>query len=223
MAAQRTSGAVVAGYGAILAGSLLLGRALASSIGPVIHSGKASWILGRGLGLASLLSLAALVSFGVMIRHPLRAKIMPIKPLTVTKVHSTLGAATFMLVIAHLTAMALDPWAHIGWLGALVPGASTYRTVPVALGTVALLLMLVVGGTARMAGRLGRVRWLQIHRVSWLVLLTAVIHGLTTGSDTTSLRFVYAGVAGIVVALALSARLLRALAPPRQGAPGGAR
>lgn len=209
--------------GGVVVGALGLGRVLAIKLQPVVHSGKLTWVLGRGLGLAALLSMTALVAFGVMIRHPRRSSWLPVQPATVTNVHAALGGATVVLVAAHLAAMALDPWAHIGWVGALVPGMSSYRPVPVSLGVSALYLMLLIGGTARMAGRLGRIRWLRIHRLSWLAFTAALFHGLTTGSDTYSLRLVYAAAGGLVVALVTSAKLLRQRRPARREVAGGAR
>ncbi len=216
VARQRLSGAQVAMIGLVLAGSILAGHMLASALEPVIHAQKLSWVLGRGLGIASFLSLTALVSFGTWVRHPLRSRVRWPSPMVTMSVHASLGAATLTLVAAHLTAMAIDPWAKIGWVGALVPWASSFRPTPVALGVLALWGMLLVGGTARMAGKFGRARWLKIHRLSWLVWLTALLHGLTTGSDTLGLRGFYAIAAGVVVALGLSARLVPRPSNPRR-------
>ena len=194
----------------VVAGSLIAGHAIATALMPAIEAKKLSWVLGRGLGISSFLSLTVLVGFGTWVRHPLRTRLKWPSPPTTLAVHASLGAATLTLVAAHLTALALDPWAKIGWIGALIPLTSSYRTTPVALGTLALWGILLVGGTARMAGKFGRKRWLRVHRLAWLVWLSALIHGLTSGSDTMALRYLYAGAAALVVALWVTARLVPA-------------
>ena len=190
------SGRQIALVGLVVAVSLVAGHELATALVPAIQAKKLSWVLGRGLGIASFLSLSALVAFGT--------------PPSTLAVHASLGAATLTLVAAHLTALALDPWAKIGWLGALVPWVSSYRPTPVALGVIALWGILLVGGTARMAGKLGRKRWLRVHRLAWVVWTSALLHGLTTGSDTMALRYVYAASAAVIVALWVTARLVPA-------------
>ena len=214
-ASSGLSGGQIALIGVVVAVSLVAGHELASALVPAIEAKKLSWVLGRGLGIASFLSLSALVAFGTWVRHPLRARVKWPTPSATLGIHASLGAATLTLVAAHLTALALDPWAKIGWVGALVPWASSYRPTPVALGTVALWGMLLVGGTARMAGTLGRARWLRVHRLAWAVWLSALIHGLTTGSDTMALRYVYAAAAVVIAALWVAARLVPAPKRPR--------
>jgi predicted ferric reductase len=210
------SGRQVALVGVVVAISMLAGHELAVALVPAIEANKLSWVLGRGLGIASFLSLSALVGFGTWVRHPIRARVKWPAPPTTLAVHASLGAATLTLVAAHLTALAIDPWAKIGWVGALVPWASSYRPTPVALGTVALWGIVVVGGTARMAGRLGRKRWLRVHRLAWVVWLSALLHGLTSGSDTMALRYVYASAAALIVLLWATSRLVPA---PRRSRP----
>ena len=204
------SGRQIALVGLVVAVSLVAGHELATALVPAIQAKKLSWVLGRGLGIASFLSLSALVAFGTWVRHPLRARVKWPTPPSTLAVHASLGAATLTLVAAHLTALALDPWAKIGWLGALVPWVSSYRPTPVALGVIALWGILLVGGTARMAGKLGRKRWLRVHRLAWVVWTSALLHGLTTGSDTMALRYVYAASAAVIVALWVTARLVPA-------------
>jgi hypothetical protein len=208
------SGATIALGGAIISISLVVGHELATATAPVLHSKMLPWILGRGLGLASFLSLTALTAFGLWLRHPWKALVSTPSPRAALLIHASLAGATVSLVVGHLTALALDRFAGVGWMGALVPFASHYRSTPVALGTLALFGMLLVGATASMAGRfLGR-RWLPIHQASWLVFAMAWFHGVTAGSDTAALRAVYGIAGGLLMLIWLSGKLVAS--PVRQ-------
>jgi DMSO/TMAO reductase YedYZ heme-binding membrane subunit len=143
------------------------------------------------LGLAALLSLAALTGLGLWLHHPWRESMKGVRPITWLRAHSALAATTVTLVVAHLTAIALDRYARVGWTGALVPWRSAYRPSPVALGTLALWLMILVGASAGLAGIIGGGRWLAVHRLAWLSFAAAWLHGVTAGSDTERLRLVY--------------------------------
>ena len=186
----------------ILGAALLLGHFLAELSAPALHSKMLPWILSRGLGLAALLSLAALTGLGLWLHHPWRESVKGVRPITWLRVHSALAATTVMLVVAHLTAIALDRYAHVGWMGALVPWRSAYRPSPVALGTLALWLMILVGASAGLAGIIGGGRWLAIHRLAWLSFAAAWLHGVTAGSDTARLRLIYLVTGLFVAALA---------------------
>ena len=61
--------------------------------------------------------------------------------------------------------------------GAFVPGLSSYRSSPVALGTIALYAFLLTAITARYTKLLPAGVWLSIHRLSLVVFVLAWLHG----------------------------------------------
>ncbi len=109
-------------------------------------------------------------------------------------------------VLAHVVAIIADPYAGVGFAGALVPGLSAYRSAPVALGTLALDALLVTGITARWSGRLPRGAWLVIHRAGAAVFVVAWVHGLLAGTDSAPLLAVYVAL-GIAVVVATAYRV----------------
>jgi hypothetical protein len=189
---------------AVLGGALVAGHFLAELSAPALHSKMLPWILSRGLGLAALLSLTGLTGLGLWLHHPWKASIRSLRPETWLRMHAALAATTVALVAAHLTALALDRYAHVGWVGALVPWHSTYRSTPVALGTLALWMMLLVGATAGLAGVVGGRHWLTVHRFAWLSFVAAWLHGITAGSDTSRLRLIYLLTGSFVLAIGVS-------------------
>lgn len=100
--------------------------------------------------------------------------------------------------VAHIVSLVLDPHANVSVVGALVPGLSQYRDVPVALGTIGLYAALVSGITARWTQLLPRGIWLKLHRLAAVAWLLSWLHGILAGTDSMALLPVYTA-SGIVV------------------------
>ena len=198
--AGRASGAarlVLVGTGALL-GSFAVGSLLGARGPALLHNRMLPWILGRSFGVASYLALTALVLVGIWLRHPWRSGRRRPSPASLLWAHVALAAATVTLLVGHLTSLALDKYAGVGWWGVALPWGAHYRPTPVALGVMAMYLMLLVIGTAALAGSIGRRIWFPIHTVSVLVFCMTLVHGVLAGSDAYSLRWIYV-VTGVTV------------------------
>ncbi len=187
----------------VLAGSLLVGAVAGARGRTLVHDRMLPWILGRGLGVAAYLALTAMVALGVWLRHPWRSRFHRTSAEAVLRGHVTLAACTLTLLAGHLTSLALDRYAGVGWVGALVPFGAHYRPTGVALGTLAFYGVVLVAGTAALAGSIGRRVWFPVHTVSVLVFCLTLAHGALSGSDGYTLRWVY--VASGVLVLGLQA------------------
>lgn len=197
LAALVVCAAVAAGYGA------------ASLARPVATSRMLPWIAGSSLGLGAFCTLTLLMALGIWMHHPWRSRGPAISPEAALRAHAALGAATVLLVVAHLSALALDRYAGVGWVGALIPGRSAYRTPWVALGVTAFYLMLLIAATAGFAGRITGRHWLTVHRLAIPVYISVWLHGVMAGTDTAGLRTLY-GASGLAVALLLTSRYVAA-------------
>lgn len=175
----------------------------------------APWDVGRAGGLTSYGLLVVLVSVGLVLSHPASPGLGRLAPLTRMRLHATLAVFTLAFTLLHVVALSTDPWAHVGWQGALLPMASQYRPVGVTLGVLAVWSGLVTGVTAALAGRaLGRVWW-PVHKVAGLAFLLAWVHGVLAGSDSRTLLVGYGASGGAVLALALSRYQARSAADLR--------
>jgi sulfoxide reductase heme-binding subunit YedZ len=205
--ARRVGGAAAGLTWTSLALALPLGAGylLGRVVEPTLATKDFPWVTGRALGIAAFISLTALVAIGLWARHPWRFRARFGHAETRLRAHSVLAAATVALVLGHLASLAADRYAGVGWVGALVPGLSHYRTTAVGLGTGAFALMLVVGATARFAGRWGTGHWLLVHRLASVCFALTWAHGVLAGTDTAALRPVYIASA-VVVALLLVTR-----------------
>jgi len=201
---------------ALLTGVLLvswfIGRITGAQGRSLLHNKMLPWILGRGLGVAAYLALTAMVVLGLWLRHPWRARFRRPAPATILWAHVALAACTATLVAGHLCALALDRYAGVGWIGAFVPWGAHAKSTGVALGTIALYGLILVIGTAAMAGSIGRSTWFPIHSVSVLVFCVTLAHGAMSGSDGGTLRWVYVASGLLVVVLQFTRWLVGTLA-----------
>ena len=193
----------------VLAVACAGGYGAARFASPVVHNRYFPWIVGRGLGLAAYFALALLVCLGIWLRHPWRFHWVVVRPETALRLHAAFASATVLLVLGHIVSLASDSYAGVGWLGAILPGRSAYRTVPVALGVAAFWAFLLVAATARLGIRLVGRKWLPIHRLAAPIFAAVFTHGVLAGTDTPRLRLVYVVSAATVLLLWLTRHLAR--------------
>ncbi|HVX69841.1 MAG TPA: hypothetical protein VHA79_09145 [Mycobacteriales bacterium] len=180
------------------------------------------WILGRGLGIAGYLSLFGLTAFGLWLRHPWRIRVSKPAPETVLRVHAVLAPLTLVLIVGHVIALVLDRYAGVGWLGAVAPGGSSYRPLAVALGTLSLYFGAIVGATAALAGRWGRLPWLPVHRLASLAFVAVWLHGILAGSDTKVMLPIYIVTGALTLAGWMTRRLAKPSLTPHRERPAAA-
>ena len=151
------------------------------------------------------MALTAMVVLGIWLAHPWRTRMSsPPRPETLLRADVTLAACTITLLAGHLTAIALDHYAGVGWIGAFVPWHATYRPTGVAPGHAGSLRP----GLGRRYCRAGR-----LNREADLVPRPQrVRHNLRahpdarsiSGSDSHSLRWMYVFTGSAVAAVQVS-------------------
>jgi hypothetical protein len=194
--------------------SLAMLAALALGVGSValiwpmtretLGTQMATWVLGRAAGVASYVLLLLLVITGLVLSHPWGRYLRMPSPRTRITIHAGLSLFTLVFVVLHLVVLALDPWAKVGWLGALLPFASEYRPVAISLGVLALWAGIITGVSARFAGHFMGRHWWPIHKVAAGLLVLVWAHSIFAGSDVTALTVFYIATGLFVVALAVT-------------------
>jgi predicted ferric reductase len=159
------------------------------------------WLAARACGITALVLLTAQVVLGLVLSHPTNQSTWK-QSKRLFPWHENLFVFTVSFVAVHVVFLVLDPYAGVGIGGALVPGLSSYRTVPVAVGVVALYALIVTGLTARYPKRLPTGWWLKIHRLSLVVLVAGWLHGVLSGTDSQAFLPIYAAIGIAVVATA---------------------
>lgn len=161
------------------------------------------WLMARASGITAYLLLTLVTMMGLLLSHPRRARWTRPSSVARIRLHVVLTVLALAFTVFHFVVLALDPWAKVGWAGALLPMAADYRPIPVTLGVLSLWTGLVVGFSAALAGRgLGRI-WLPLHRFSAIAWILAWVHGLLAGSDTAPLLTLYIATGAAVIVLAL--------------------
>ncbi len=158
------------------------------------------WIAARATGITVLVLLTVMVVLGLALSHPDQAQWKQAK--RIYPWHETLWVFVIAFLAVHVAAIVLDPYANVSVIGALLPGLSKYRTVPVALGSIGLYATLITGATARWTRLLPSGLWLKLHRFAAVALALGWIHGVLSGTDTGALALVYWGIAVVSVGAA---------------------
>jgi hypothetical protein len=177
------------------------------------------WLAARASGIVTYLLLTILVAFGMMLSHPANQSTWK-QSRRVFPWHEHLFVFVAAFALVHVVAIVLDPYAGVGITGAIVPGLSSYRSAPVALGSLSLYAALATALTARWTRLLPTGLWLRLHRLAALAWLFAWLHGMLAGTDTAVLLPMYL-VTGLAVVVFASwrywnPRRSRTAAPPRR-------
>jgi predicted ferric reductase len=172
------------------------------------------WIAARALGVTAYLLLALEVALGLVLSHP-RNTAEWRKTRQVFPWHEMLTVFTFAFIGLHVVLLAVDPFANVGWLGALVPGLSAYRAPAIAVGTVAMYALLFTAVTAKWTRLLPAGWWLKAHRVSAVAFLLTWVHSVLAGTDGGALMPLYV-VTGLLILAGVAHRWWTARVRPQR-------
>jgi predicted ferric reductase len=120
--------------------------------------------------------------------------------------HRQVALLSVVFVAVHVVAAVFDPFASLGVLAAVVPLASSYRPIPVALGVISLYLLIAVIITSLLRDRIGLRLWRTVHWAAYAAWPMAVVHSLYAGSDAFApwmIAIVGGCVAAVLVALVM--------------------
>lgn len=142
------------------------------------------WYTTRGAGAVSLVLLSAVVVLGILSVLRIQSTGWP-RFLTVG-LHRNLALMTLVFLALHIVTAVVDPFTHLGWLSAVVPFSSYYRTFWLGLGTIAFELLLAIVLTSLVRGFIGQAAWRLVHWLTYVSWPVAVLHGVGAGTDAWS-------------------------------------
>jgi methionine sulfoxide reductase heme-binding subunit len=209
--------AIIGGVAALIA--LAITDRMLPAADPAIAQVR-PWVAARALGVTAYLLLALEAALGLVLSHPRNtAEWRLTKP--VFPWHELLTVFTGAFIALHSALLAIDPYAGVGIVGALIPGLSGYRPPAIAIGTVASYAFILTAVSAKWTKLLPSGWWLRIHRLAAVVFLLTWIHAVLSGTDGGALLPLYLVTGGAVLAgvahrwWTARARPVRRTLPPR--------
>lgn len=141
-----------------------------------------TWVAARASGMLGYLLITASVALGIVLSLKIRTASWP--RYVTTEVHSriTLMALTFTAV--HGVTLWLDPFQAFTPGEVVIPFASHYRPLWVALGILAGDLVLALYLSDRIRTRVNYGWWRRLHYATFAAWVLVTLHGLGSGSDS---------------------------------------
>jgi methionine sulfoxide reductase heme-binding subunit len=153
---------------------------LAATVGP-----SASWYLTRATGTMAVILLTLSVVLGVIDVERYTTTRLP--RFVIDGMHRTVSLLAVAFLVVHIVTAALDSFASIPLIDAVVPFAGTYRSFWLGLGAASFDLVLAVVITSLARRRLGHRAWRFTHWLAYASWPIALLHSLGTGSDVKSI------------------------------------
>ena len=165
------------------------------------------WYTTRGAGAVSLILLTGVVVLGVLSKLRFHSPGWP--AFLTTGLHRNVSLLALVFLSLHIVTAVVDPFTHLGWLTAVVPFSSYYRTFWLGLGTIAFELLAAIVITSLLRRLIGNPWWRAIHWLAYVSWPFAVVHSFGTGTDALSAWFlVLAAVCIGTVTTAVAYRVL---------------
>ena len=163
-----------------------------------------AWYVARGTGIVAWGLIVASMVWGLL--YATRVLGRRARPWWMLGVHRFLGALAVVFVVVHVLAVVADSYTSFGLVDVLVPFASAWKPIPVALGIVGMYILVTVEITSLLQRHLPRPVWRQIHLASYGLFAFATLHAMSAGTDVRAV--LVGGLAiGVGAAVALFALL----------------
>jgi predicted ferric reductase len=169
------------------------------------------WYAARATGLVAWALLAASVIAGLIVSTRL-ARRRP-TPAWSLDIHRFLGGLALAFTLLHMAGLVADSYVEFALVDLLVPLASSWRPVPVALGVVAFHLLVAAEVTSLLKRRLPHRLWRGVHLTTFALFWAATLHLLLAGSDAG--HPLAAAAVDLVAVAVVFLTLVRLLAPRR--------
>jgi len=169
----------------------------------------AFWYASRATGIVSLLLLTAVLVLGILVDRQGRLPGLP--RFAVTSLHRNISLLAVAFIAVHVVTAVLDTYVNIPILAGVVPFASGYERVWLALGAVSFDIMLAMIITSLLRGRLNRTLWRAVHLLAYLSWPVAFAHSIGSSRDLQHGWLLDLGIAcALIVAAAAIWRLAHA-------------
>jgi len=139
------------------------------------------WMLARVAGLGSYAALAVALVTGIALRTAVLDWLGSNRALR--SLHEYTTVLWVPLAVVHLGALLLDKTSRIAVVDLVLPFHSSYGTLGIGLGTLAVDLLLVVTVTAYLKKRMPTELWKWVHRIAYVAFALTFLHAVLSGTD----------------------------------------
>jgi methionine sulfoxide reductase heme-binding subunit len=139
------------------------------------------WYATRASGIVTIVLLTVTMILGITTTSRSRARNWP--GFAQQELHRRISILAMAFLAIHVLTSLLDTYVHIGWLAIIVPFASAYGRFWVAMGTVALDLMVAVLLSSLLRSRIKARTWRGIHWLAYGCWPVALAHTFGLGTD----------------------------------------
>lgn len=140
-----------------------------------------TWQMTRIFGITAYLLLFGGMALGMLYGYPFAKG--PLKA-ELYKWHMRLTQWGTLLALLHAAILVIDTYSPFTWKELLIPFTAHEHPLWYGLGTLSLYGMLLLLLTTDLRPKLKKTFWLAIHMLSYPVFLTAMLHGVKAGTDS---------------------------------------
>ena len=169
------------------------------------------WYITRASALIAWVLMTLSVVWGILLSTRVMRRID--NPAWLQDLHRYLGGMTLVMVALHMVSLMLDGWLKFSLAETLVPFATDFKALPVALGIVAFYVLVAVQGSSLMMNRLPRKFWKGLHYASYAALVLVALHAGWTGTDVSA--WWYRVLAIVLISVATISVLVRIITGTR--------
>jgi DMSO/TMAO reductase YedYZ heme-binding membrane subunit len=148
-----------------------------------------TWLLSRSAGIVAWALVVASCTWGVLLatRALARRGVRKPSPAWIFSIHRFLGALTIVFTAIHVLAILFDPFVTFSVVDVLVPFSSTWEPLAIAIGIVAMYLLVAIEVTSLLRDRMPVRVWRSIHLLAYALLALTTFHALLAGTDVKAL------------------------------------
>jgi sulfoxide reductase heme-binding subunit YedZ len=139
------------------------------------------WYAARATGLMALVLLTATTVLGILTANRTTSPRWP--GFALQDLHRRVSMITMAFLAFHILASVVDTYVHIGWSAIVVPFASSYKRLWVALGSIGVDLLLAVAVSSLLRHRIRARTWRAVHWLAYLSWPVALSHAFGIGTD----------------------------------------
>jgi sulfoxide reductase heme-binding subunit YedZ len=139
------------------------------------------WVLARVSGLSAYAALAIALVTGIALRTAVLDWLGNNR--AVRALHEFTVVLWIPLAVLHVLSLLLDTTARIGIIDVFVPFHSSYGTLAIGVGALALDLWLAVTVAAYLKRWMRNDVWLWLHRLAYVAFALVFLHAVWSGTD----------------------------------------